>query len=270
MLLSADGKSLIIGSGAAETITIPAGIEVISDYAFLNSPAATVSFPASLKSIGPYAFQNAAIEAADLSATGVTAILQYAFDNCLSLAQVRFPNTLETIYSYAFQKAAIRTLTLPASFKSFLPAQGINYSFNAAFQQCTQLEWVRWAAAPEGAQIGNDTGGNNQYTYTFSGCTSLTKVELPANLRSMDGRGAFNNCPALATVILRGGTPPATTVTTNVNAFFGSVTEDKPLAIYVPDTAVSAYQAATGWSWYSARIVSVETLPAAEDPALWQ
>ena len=270
MLLSADGKSLIIGSNATGTVTIPAGIEVISDYAFLNSPATAVNFPASLKSIGPYAFQNAAIEAADLSATGITTILQYAFDNCLSLAQVRFPPTLETIYSYAFRNAAIRTLTLPASFKSFLPAQGISYAYNAAFQQCTQLEWVRWAAAPEGAQIGAETGGNQQYTYTFNGCTSLQKVELPANLRSMDGRGAFNNCPALATVILRGETPPTTTVTTNSNAFFGNVTEDKPLAIYVPDTSVNAYQAASGWSFYSARIVSVTRLPAAEDPALWQ
>ena len=66
----------------------------------------------------------------------------------------------------------------------------------------------------------------------------LTRVEIGENAVSVTGMG---NCPLLETLIIRATTPPTTDYWTLLNA-------PRIPNIYVPDTAVSAYKTASGWS----------------------
>lgn len=72
----------------------------------------------------------------------------------------------------------------------------------------------------------------------------LTRVEIGENAVSVTGMG---NCPLLETLIIRATTPPTTDYWTLLNA-------PRIPNIYVPDTAVSAYKTASGWSKWAAYI----------------
>lgn len=83
-------------------------------------------------------------------------------------------------------------------------------------------------------------------TSAFEGAT-LKKITLSDKVTSI-GNMAFSGCVYLKTVILEGATPP--TLGTDVFQ-----RRNELLKIFVPKTAVSAYQTATNWSVYADKIV---------------
>lgn len=80
----------------------------------------------------------------------------------------------------------------------------------------------------------------------FSNSTYLTKVVIPATCASI-GQQSFSYCKALDVVISHNATPP----TAHSQAFMST---NSTFLIYVPDTSVDAYKAATTWSGYASRI----------------
>ena len=80
----------------------------------------------------------------------------------------------------------------------------------------------------------------------FTGCTLLTFVDFPSTVTSI-GRHCFFRCSELVTFICRNVTPP-----TLGGEVFGST--NAALSIYVPDSAVDTYKAASGWTTYASRI----------------
>lgn len=134
-------------------------------------------------------------------------------------------------------------------FRYFTSLNKINSSF---FNGCTSLKEIE---LPIGIK---ELGG-----YVFSGCTSLERLVIPEGYESISNRNICANCTSLklfdlpktmkdiydgalwglsgkVIVICRAVTPP-TLGTLNAN----------PLALYVPDESLSAYQAARGWSQYA-------------------
>jgi hypothetical protein len=90
--------------------------------------------------------------------------------------------------------------------------------------------------------------------YAFSYCSSLTSIDLPEGLTSID-YGAFQGCGSLAVLVSRNTSPPA---------FESSALTDTSagLLIYVPDGSVDTYKAASGWSGYASQIKALSELPA--------
>lgn len=96
------------------------------------------------------------------------------------------------------------------------------------------------------AYIGTDAPYMTIGTSAFEGAT-LKKITLSDKVTSIGGM-AFSGCGHLKTVILEGATPP--TLGTDVFQ-----KRNELLKIFVPKTAVSAYQTATNWSVYADKIV---------------
>lgn len=82
--------------------------------------------------------------------------------------------------------------------------------------------------------------------------TGLSSITIPASVTSVDV-AAFDGCTGLEYVIFEATVPP----TLGANAF--QQTNDCP--IYVPDESVLAYQTATNYTSYSARIKGISNKP---------
>ena len=80
-------------------------------------------------------------------------------------------------------------------------------------------------------------------------CGNLQSITLPSKITSI-GDYAFLNCTSLLNLTLQSETPP----TLGEGAFEGTATL---LKIYVPASAVSAYQKADGWKSYTSRIQAI-------------
>ena len=88
--------------------------------------------------------------------------------------------------------------------------------------------------------------------FAFQYDTGLSSITIPASVTSI-GAAAFDGCTGLEYVILEPVSPP----TLGNDAF--QQTNDCP--IYVPDNSVLAYQTATNWQTYSARITGISNKP---------
>jgi hypothetical protein len=172
----------------------------------------------------------------------ITSIAADAFENSTGLSSVDMSGCtgMTTIEGDAFNGAALTAVTLPASLTTIS---------EYAFYDATGLEWVKWPVSGVNASIFGDA---------FVGATNLSRVELPDNLSSI-GYYAFSDTD-LQILILRAATPP----TLDSNPF-----PSTDFSIYVPDTKVSDYKAATGWSAIADKIVSINTLQTADEPGNW-
>lgn len=84
----------------------------------------------------------------------------------------------------------------------------------------------------------------------FWDCYGLTTITIPSSVTSIGG-GAFTLCKNLTSITITATTPPTITGTPFSN------TNNCP--IYVPASAVSTYQSASGWSTYASRIQAIPT-----------
>ena len=112
--------------------------------------------------------------------------------------------------------------------------------------------------------------------YTFYNCRQLVEIKLPTRLAKLP-QAMFNNCIALPTItipasvteivqvafqsctglqemIFLGTTPPVVG-----NQALGQLNYTFP--IYVPDSAVATYKAASSWSSYASRVKGISERP---------
>ena len=103
-----------IGMGAfpetsgATRITLPRGVEEISEFVFYNfTDLRSVTLPDSLKTICDNAFTGCKnLETVNLG-NGLKTIGQWAFSECTSLKEIEFPESLEKIGAYAFENVPL-------------------------------------------------------------------------------------------------------------------------------------------------------------------
>ena len=105
---------------------------------------------------------------------------------------------------------------------------------DSCFENCTGL----------GPTVIIPAATNNIGISTFAGCTGITAVSIGANVATI-GAEAFANDTALQSVYMEGMIPPVTD-----DSIFSGCTS--LTIISVPAGSLTAYQAATGWSTYSA------------------
>ena len=200
--------------------------------------------PAGLERIGQYMFYNCgSLTSVNLEDTSLTIINAHAFRGCSSLTSITLPDTLEDIRSYVFQNcSSLQTITIPKSVKSIK---------EIIFDGCSQLSSIIFeSGGTEGLTFDTGNGYNNNIFAMGNTTTLLKRVEFPERLTNLS-KHPFRNS-TLTTIIFNGTTPP--TVTDGL-ALPGGAT------IYVPDVALTDYQAANGFSSVTGQIKGISELP---------
>ncbi len=127
----------------------------------------------------------------------VTAIQNYAFQNCVNVTGVILPDTLVTIGDGAFLGSGIEGIVIP---------NGVSVIPGFAFKNCKALSGVE---LPEGiTELGS---------HSFSDCDVLAEIVLPESLQVI-GDGAFFECKELESVNL-----PAGLTEIGTDAFHGCI-----------------------------------------------
>ena len=218
---------------ALQSIEIPANVNTIGASAFSGCKILTnVTFEpgSNLNIIGSNAFAGCTSLAEIDIPSNVSTISYGAFYNCQKLTAIEIPASVETIGHSAFQKSALTAITFGkgTKLKSIDGGAGLNNNGNVilyygafygcplksitipasvesigrtAFKDCKSLTTVIFEKGSKLNAIEGefyDWYRNIDYG-TFSGCTSLTAIEIPANVETI-GIAAFKGCVNLKTV----------------------------------------------------------------------
>ena len=198
------------------SITIPDSVTSINAGTFLRcSKLTSITIPSSMTSIGDSAFQEcSSLTSIDIPAS-VTSIGSNAFEFCNSLTSVDIPASVTSIGNRAFEKCnGLTSITIPSSVTSI----GVG-----VFDHCGGLESI---AVDNGNTVYDSRNDCNAIietatntliygckntiipddvtsigTYAFSGCSSLTSIDIPDNVTSI-GEYAFFDCDNLASVVI--------------------------------------------------------------------
>ena len=168
--------------------------------------------------------------------SGLTKIGYMAVAGCKNLQSIDIPASVEEIAQSAFEDCrSLQTITFggsanpaPGRFNAPAAASQLKRIGNWAFYNAHELQHL---TIPEGVtEIGDGA---------FYGCTYLEDLVLPSSVRAI-GDNCFALCAKLKKIIVNSVTPPEIEAKT-----FYDVKRQIP--VYVPDEAVSAYEADTYW-----------------------
>lgn len=149
-------QAFYAGSNITEVVTGRDLITIDGSAFCSNIEIIDLSKSQNLKTIGDYAFSNSKIRSADIP-NSVTSIGTGAFNECKQLTEVKLPQSLSSIGEKAFYRTAITSIDIPEKTKQI----GVS-----AFSE-TGLKKI---AVPHSV--------TNVYSFAFSGCKSLTAVDI--------------------------------------------------------------------------------------------
>jgi len=162
---------MFVVSASADTLTLPAGLEVIGQEAFYgDSSLDVVVLGSNITEIGVKAFAKSSLTHVTIPSS-VTNLAMCAFEGCTSLTSVTIPNTVTSIGDYVFSGcSSLTSVTIPDSVTSIGAG---------AFDGCDSLTSV---TIPDSV---TDIGD-----YAFSACNSLTSVRIGKSVKRI-GERAF-------------------------------------------------------------------------------
>ena len=232
------GNEAFSGCTAMTNIEVPNSVKTLGNYVFLNCTSLLyITIPSSITSIGNEAFSGCAalkrVYIDDLAAWCKISFagyrsnpLYYAYNLYLNgslVTNLVIPDSITTIKPYAFR--ACRSIT-SVEFPDTLTKID-----NYAFMHCTSLTNV---VIPDSV---TSIGGSS---FEATSTTSLTEITIGSGVTSI-GQNTFKAQTKLTIIYCKATTPP--TIQSNT---FESVPTS--CVVYVPTSAVSAYQSASYWS----------------------
>ena len=229
--ISKDGKTLTeILDMQAEHITIPDGIEVIRERAFMWSSLHSIDLPAGVTTIEQYAFDGCkSLQSIDIPAS-VTEIGEGAFEGCESLRSINVDEENEYYASingvlYSKDLTIIKRVPIGAELKSFSIPNSVTTIGNGAFTDCETLQSV-------GIPNSSTTIGME----AFRRCITLQSIDIPGSVTKIDNL-AFWMCCNLQSIHMHSTTVESLDIGENA---FDLVDKEKCI-LYVPAGTKEAY-----------------------------
>ena len=206
-------KSYALSKTLLVSISIPASVETIEEYAFEGCEALTsIEIPASVEKIGELAFYGCtSLQTVTFKKGSKLKMIQYnTFRDCTSLTTIEIPASVETVEANAFNGCtSLKTVTFEKG-SQLLMVDGY-YMDNGAFVGCRALTTVDMSACTQVTEIGN---------YAFYGDSKLQLFKIGTR------------------------TPPSC----GYNVFMGI---NSYSVLKVPAGCVDAYKKANGWKEFT-------------------
>ncbi len=225
-----------------------------------------ITFDGPVASIGEWAFYQSNRLKSIAIPDRVTLIGEWAFADCPWLTSVSIPEGVTSIGEGAFRiSGRIESITIPDSVTSigqdaFFDCRGLTAFYGkyaSEDNRCLIVDGVLIAFARDGLTSysipnGVTTIGEN----AFYGCDRLTSVTIGDSI-AMICNYAFYDCDSLTTIYCEAIKPPwADYGGYDSWGAFGNNASDRK--IYVPNSSVTAYKAAEGWSDYADSIFPMD------------
>lgn len=229
-LILPDNLELIRGycfsgcSGLYGELRLPAKLKRMGNCAFSSCSGFTgsLSIPQGITALPSEAFHNCGFNGTLTLHNGITNIANDAFANCHFKGELHLPKSLKVISENAFCNNDFSgTLTLPST---------LTHIGSNAFANNWRLMGV--------LDIPNEVESIGESA--FSNCKMLEGIIFPESMETIR-QGAFSDCFGITSIRCK-GTMPAHIE----SGAFNGVAKDN-FTLEVPESAISQYQAASGW-----------------------
>ena len=222
---SSIGSSAFQNATSLNSITIPASVTSIGQYAFAYTNITSISIPSSITSIDEYAFAFTYITSISIPSS-VTSIGQYAFSNS-SLTSISIPASVTSIDQYAFSNSAIASINV---------AQGNTYyaSDNSGILfDVTRTTLIQYPSGKTQSSyiISSTVTTIGQYAFQYS---NLSQIAIPSSVQTI-GDYAFQYSN-LSTITFDGNS-----VLTNIGNFAFSYSNISEINIPASVTSIGNY-----------------------------
>jgi len=186
-----------------------------------------MTFNSTLTTLGDSVFNNCTKLLTIKLSNSLTTIDGNAFNGCSGLLNINIPSSVTSLKSNAFNGCSSLTSMTVASGNTVYDSRN---NCNAIIETSNN----RLIHGCQNTIIPDNVTSLAQYAFAW--CSTLTNITIPASVTRIN-MSAFKNCIALATLTSLNTTPPY---------LEGGVFENVPtMTVYVPASAVSAYQSAS-------------------------
>lgn len=200
---------------AFTSITLPEGLEIISEYAFLGSKFASLTLPSTLTTIGGSAFNDCQSLTSITIPANVTTIGESAFQNCIALKAVEILRaTPPTLGDLAFHD--YNDVIIPALTAIYVPAASVDaYKGTAGWST-----YVTLIQKQNSTIVGNEhwtTFYHATNSYAVDANTTVYKASLSGTTVTTTPIGGNQIITAGNAVILKSTGIPVLTATATVS-----------------------------------------------------
>ena len=187
LLLSKDGKTVLVAPGGITSATIPDGVLEIGETAFEHcNSLENVTIPSSVKKINSDAFNGCTKLQDVIIPDGVQEIGDSAFSGCCQLKSMTIPPSVKKIDSEAFNGCT--------KLQGVIVSDGVQEIGEGAFSSCGQLKSITIPASVKKIS-----------TLAFNNCYNLEHVTFSDGMSCIIENEAFLDCYSLERVSLPAG-----------------------------------------------------------------
>jgi hypothetical protein len=156
----------------------------------------------------------------------VTAISEWAFFDCSSLASVTIPNSITSIGNFAFSGCSGLT--------NVIISNNVTSIGDYAFEGCSGLTSIT---------IPNSLTSIGKYAFGY--CTHLVYITFPSRLASI-GNSVFYSCNSLTDVYCKAENVPSA----DIYNFYNS----SNITLHIPSATLEAYKSTEPWNQFKAYV----------------